>query len=44
MNYRPEITIIKLMTTGIVPIDEVFALTAEGIDFSGLDEQYNTLN
>lgn len=34
----------QLTDTGVVPLDQVYALTAEGVDFSELDRKYNTNN
>lgn len=34
----------QLTDTGVVPIDEIYDLVAEGVDFSELDEKYNVNN
>lgn len=44
LNQRIDRTVSKLKDTGIVPIDEIFGLVSEGVDFSTLDEKYNILN
>jgi hypothetical protein len=44
MNLQIDRAISKLIDSGVVPLDEVYALTAQGFDFSTLDEKYNITN
>ena len=34
----------QLTDTGVVPIDDIFDLVEEGVDFSELDRKYNVNN
>lgn len=43
-EQRIDRTVSKLTDTGIVPLDEIYGLVSEGVDFSTLDEKYNVLN
>lgn len=47
MNYRDDRVdevIEELQDSGVVPLDEIYGLVSEGVDFSELDEKYNVNN
>ncbi len=44
MTSNIDRAISQLTDTGVVPIDQICALTAEGVDFSELDSKYNINN
>lgn len=43
-NRMIDKAVSKLTDSGVVPLDEIYALTAEGVDFSTIDEKYNITN
>ena len=43
-NSNIDRAVSRLTDTGVVPLDEIYALTAEGVDFSELDRKYNINN
>lgn len=44
MNSNIDRAISHLTDTGVVPLDQIYGLTADGIDFSELDRKYNINN
>lgn len=44
MNSNIDKAISHLTNTGVVPLDQIYALTEQGVDFSTLDQKYNINN
>lgn len=43
-NSNIDRAISRLTDTGVVPLDEIYALTEGGVDFSEIDRKYNINN
>jgi len=44
MNLQTEQVVSRLNDSGVVPLDEIFGLTEQGVDYSVLDDKYNVTN